>query len=224
MTDENWSSFVVPWKGFSLFLILTIVDIRLYQKKNCWSLEIRFCGIQLYPFGNPRYVKMSSYDARLQFQYVKIWCLVVIWTNVVNGLTSSGFTLVLLIFIKAFNQWENFSGSLENKLGHAKRQLRPLAVVNPSPPRHPLPRPPRHPLPPSLVIPSSYQSPRSKSRVFAHSEKRVTDGPTDGRMDRPSYRDARTHLKKDKSLWSFPWCFDPLHLSLLNSELSTLLA
>ena len=27
------------------------------------------------------------------------------------------------------------------------------------------------------------------------SRKRVTDGLTDGRMDRPSYRDARTHLK-----------------------------
>ena len=25
--------------------------------------------------------------------------------------------------------------------------------------------------------------------------KRVTDGPTDRRTDRPSYRDARTHLK-----------------------------
>ena len=24
-----------------------------------------------------------------------------------------------------------------------------------------------------------------------------TDGPTDGRTDRPSYRDARTHLKRD---------------------------
>ena len=24
----------------------------------------------------------------------------------------------------------------------------------------------------------------------------MTDGPTDGRTDRPSYRDARTHLKK----------------------------
>ena len=27
-----------------------------------------------------------------------------------------------------------------------------------------------------------------------------TDGPTDGRTDIPSYRDARTHLKKDLSI------------------------
>ena len=30
------------------------------------------------------------------------------------------------------------------------------------------------------------------SRIFG---KRVTDGPTDGRTDRPSYRDAWTHIK-----------------------------
>ena len=28
-----------------------------------------------------------------------------------------------------------------------------------------------------------------------------TDGSTDGWMDRPSYRDARTHLKTEKQLW-----------------------
>ncbi len=30
-----------------------------------------------------------------------------------------------------------------------------------------------------------------------------TDGPTDGRTDRPSYRDARTHLKRREGINSF---------------------
>ena len=30
---------------------------------------------------------------------------------------------------------------------------------------------------------------------------RRTDGPTNERTDRPSYRDARTHLKREKGRW-----------------------
>ena len=73
--------------------------------------------------------------------------------------------------------------------------------------RHPLlitpfPGPPCHPLPPPFAIHSLYQYQKTKIRVFACLEKkRVTDGPMDGwingRTDRPSYRDARTHLKSD---------------------------
>ena len=38
-----------------------------------------------------------------------------------------------------------------------------------------------------------------------------TDGPTDGRRDRPSYRDARTHLKsvERSSLSALSCCFSP---------------
>ena len=37
-----------------------------------------------------------------------------------------------------------------------------------------------------------------KPSIFAIKKKRITDRPTDGRTDRPSYRDARTHLKRER--------------------------
>ena len=62
--------------------------------------------------------------------------------------------------------------------------------VTPSSPPLPHPRPFPH-------LPLAY---RSRKHAFSRfREKRVTDGPTDGRMDqrtdRPSYRDTWTHLK-----------------------------
>ena len=77
-------------------------------------------------------------------------------------------------------------------------------------PRHllmrPLPRPPPSLTPSSLPITSLHlmQSPAvliiKKTRFCAFEKKWVRDRPTDGRteghLDRPSYRDARTHLKK----------------------------
>ena len=36
--------------------------------------------------------------------------------------------------------------------------------------------------------------------IFSDFHERVTGGPTDRRTDTPSYRDARTHLKRDGRL------------------------
>ena len=60
---------------------------------------------------------------------------------------------------------------------------------------HPLPCPLRHFLSLRLAIPNPWRSRQSKRRVFAHSKK--NELRTDGRTDRPSYRDARTHLKTE---------------------------
>merc|ERR1711989_108886 len=60
----------------------------------------------------------------------------------------------------------------------------------------PAPHPSFLPLP-SLDIPSSSEVELTRFRVFEAKALR-TDRRTDGRTDRPSYRDARTHLKKAK--------------------------
>ena len=92
----------------------------------------------------------------------------------------------------------SLSRAVSNKFGHAKRQMRPPAVVTPSSPRHPLPQPPSSPPTPPLAIPSLFQSPKSITRVFADSKKtryRRTDGPTDGPTDRRT--DGRTDGRTD---------------------------
>ena len=92
-----------------------------------------------------------------------------------------------------------------NRFGHAKPKMRsaPLITRSASPP--PSPANPRHPFLPPLPPPPLSSTPtlfppppdqiqKSKTRVFAF-PKKTRDGHTDGRTDRPSYRDARMHLK-----------------------------
>ena len=76
-------------------------------------------------------------------------------------------------------------------------------------PRHPLPRPPHFSilLLPTIIISSSSEAEitrfaKSKQKRSWRTDQRThppTDGRMDGRTDRPSYRDAWTHLKTQQT-------------------------
>ena len=97
----------------------------------------------------------------------------------------------------------------KNKLGHAKRQLRSSPLVTPSPPP-----PLRHPFP-CLTLRDSSPTPSPPPAISRIRKLRITDGQmdgwtkepkdqqTDGPTDRPSYRDARTHLKIEIEVFNF---------------------
>ena len=44
------------------------------------------------------------------------------------------------------------------------------------------------------------------------------DGHTDGRMDTPSYRDARTHLKKLLGIATYPRVYTSLYTPMLECK------
>ena len=89
-------------------------------------------------------------------------------------------------------------------------------------PRHPLPRPPHFSilLLPTIIISSSSEAEitrfaKSKQKRSWRTDQRThppTDGRMDGRTDRPSYRDAWTHLKTFQNEWTL---FFNLSLRLL---------
>ena len=122
--------------------------------------------------------------------------------------TVASFKKVIKLVINLFEMGISFGFlflASENGENHVevfdiwKKQVWSRKTSDACAPSSPPPPPPR----PTPTPPSSPRLPKLKTRVFAHSNirrygrtDRLTDGrPTDGRPERPSYRDAWTHLK-----------------------------
>ena len=139
----------------------------------------------------------SARDCKNPFHY---W-----WISLINCISKSNawwWYELLLLMDWCHQCWKKNRGHFKNKAGYTAVRCFPRGM---SLLASTLVALPSLPLPISLLSPSltPIHLPKSKTRIFVYSKKRVMEGQMDGQMDqrtdqwmdRPSYRDARTHRK-----------------------------